>query len=100
MSNDIRVKATMEMVAKIGEFANVKAEIARLEKIKSALAEEIDAAFGDSDILVHRNIDIARRDWRERKGTDEKMLAEKFPEAYEVTRKVTRFSVIVNIFRK
>jgi predicted phage-related endonuclease len=100
MSNDIRVKATMEMVAKIGQFADLKAEIARLEKLKSALSEEIDSAFGDADILVHRNIDIARRDWRERKGTDEKMLAEKFPEAYEATRKTTRFSVIVNIFRK
>ena len=92
-------KATSKIVAAVSDFAAVKAEIARLEKIKAALAETITEAFGDARLLVHRNIEIARLDERSRTTTDETKLATDFPEVFAATRKTTTYDVIVNIHR-
>jgi hypothetical protein len=92
-------KATGVIVDAVSEFAAVKAEIARLEKIKAGLAKTITEAFGDARVLVHRNIEIARLDERTRVSTDDAKLAEQFPEAFDATRKTTTFDVIVNIYR-
>ena len=95
-------KASLKVVALIDELTDVRAEITRLEKIKTALTAEVNEIFDNAgvDTLVHRNIDVARRDWRERSGTDEKKLAEMFPEVYEQTRKTTRYSVLVSLYKK
>lgn len=95
-------KATLKVVEMIDELTDVRAEITRLEKIKSALTDKINELFDNEgvDTLVHRNIDVVRRDWRERSGTDEKMLADFFPDVYAATRKTTRYSVLVSLYRK
>lgn len=92
-------KATGKIVEIVSEFASVKAEIARLEKIKANLTAEITEAFGEATVLTHRNIEIARLDTRKRTSTDEALLAEQFPEVYEATRKTTTYNVIVNIYK-
>lgn len=97
--NESKNKATLAVVAKIDELAEVRAEITRLTKIKDQLATEIDEAFGDSDILIHRNIEVARRDWRQRSGVDVKKLEELFPEAAKACEKITRYSVIVSLYK-
>ena len=94
------VKAPKALVAKIDEFAAVKAEITRLEKIKETLDAEIKEAFGAGDLLVHHGVEVARLDWRNRPSTNEALLKASFPEAYEATRRNTRYSVIVNIPRR
>ncbi len=95
-------KATLKVVEMIDRLTEIRAEITALEKVKTELTAEINAIFdkAGADTLVHRNIDVARRDWRERSGTDEKKLAEMFPEVYEQTRKTTRYSVLVSLYKK
>jgi hypothetical protein len=95
-------KASMKVVELIDRLTEVRAEITALEKVKSALTAEINEIFDNAgaDTLVHRNIEVARRDWRERAGTDETKLAEMFPEVYEQTRKTIRYSVLVSLYRK
>lgn len=95
-------KATQKVVAKIDELATVRAEIARLEKVKDALLAEVNEIFDTegSDLLVHRNIEVARRDWRSRTTTDDKKLEVMFPEAFEATRKTSVYSVIVALYKK
>jgi predicted phage-related endonuclease len=95
-------KATLKVVEMIDRLTEIRAEITALEKVKTELTAEINAIFdkAGADTLTHRNIDVARRDWRERSGTDEKKLAEMFPEVYDQTRKTTRYSVLVSLYKK
>jgi hypothetical protein len=100
-TTEVVAKATTKtIVATIDRFAEVKAEIARLTKEKEALAEVIEAEFGSATLLTHYGVEVARLDWRSRTSTDEVALQTLFPEAYEATRKTSRYSVIVNIFRR
>ena len=99
VSTTATAKATSVIVAAVSDFAAVKAEIVRLEKIKAALADTITEAFGDARVLVHRNIEIARLDERSRTTTDDAKLLKDFPEVHAATRKTTTYDVIVNIHR-
>lgn len=102
-------KATRVTLEQVKELVEVRAEIASLEKRKEALTEEIEKAFGVNketkvskfSTLKHNGIEFARYDWRTRKGIDEKMLAEKFPEAYEACYKPdkTIYGVIISLFK-
>lgn len=99
VSTTATAKATSVIVAAVSDFAAVKAEIARLEKIKAELNKTITEAFGDARLLVHRNIEIARLDARSKTYTNEAKLEAEFPEAFAATRKTTNYDVIVNIHR-
>jgi hypothetical protein len=99
VSTTATAKATSKIVAAVSDFAAVKAEIVRLEKIKAALADTITEAFGDARVLVHRNIEIARLDERSRTTTDDAKLLKDFPEVHAATRKTPTYDVIVNIHR-
>ncbi len=102
-------KATRVTLEQVKELVEVRAEITALEKRKEALTEEIEKAFGVNketkvsrfSTLKHNGIEFARYDWRARKGIDEKMLAEKFPEAYEACFKAdkTIYGVIISLFK-
>ena len=96
----ISAKASTKVVAIVTEFAQVKAEITRLEKVKAELDSAIREAFGEATLLTHHGVEVARLDTRERSGVDSDLLKTLYPEAFEATRKTSRYSVIVNIFRK
>ena len=92
-------KATKEVVAKVDRFAEIKALIASLEVEKEFLTKEITSAFGEATLLTHHGVEVARLDKRSRTTADSKKLALEFPEAFEATKRVTAYSVIVNIPR-
>lgn len=102
-------KATKITLEQVKELIEVRAEITRLEKRKEALTAEIEKVFGVNkeakvskfSTLKHNGIEFARYDWRSRKGIDEALLAEKFPEAYEACFKAdkTIYGVIVSLFK-
>ncbi len=102
-------KGSRVVVEQVKELTEVRAEIARLEKLKDALTTEIEKAFGvdkksktsSHTTLTHNGIEFARYDWRTRKGIDEDKLAKDFPEAYEACFKAdkTIFGVIVSLFK-
>ena len=97
-------KVTLEQVKQLVE---VRAEIARLEKMKVALTAQIEGAFDIDKMsktsrfttLTHNAIDFARLDWRSRKGIDSEKLAVEFPEAFEACQKPVVYSVIVSLFK-
>lgn len=103
-------KASREIVETVKRFAEVKKQIADLEAEKKQLDTAINTAFGDADLLVHHNVEVARRDWRERATFNEADFIEALTKTYpdlvaviaplvEQSKKRTRFSVIVNLFR-
>jgi hypothetical protein len=100
-------KATKLVVAQVKELTEVRAEIIRLEARKDALIEALEAQFEVDKVaktskfttLIHNAIEVARVEWRSRKGTDEALLKAAYPEAYEATRKVTRYSTIVSLYK-
>jgi ABC-type uncharacterized transport system fused permease/ATPase subunit len=117
-SNKVVVAATLEqdtlkgskiVVEQVRELVELRAEIGRLDKLKDALTAEVEKAFGvdkkaktsTATTLTHNGIEFVRYDWRTRKGIDEALLAEKFPEAYEACFKPdkTIYGVIVSLFK-
>lgn len=102
-------KATKLVVAQVRELVEIRAEIARLEKMKLAITAEIEIAFGvnktsktsEFDTLTHQGIEFARYDWRSRKGLDEAKLALEFPEAYEACFKAdkTVFGLVTSLYK-
>ena len=93
-------KASGEVVAKIQKLVEVRAELGRLEQLKKELTSEIEEAFGESETLVHRNIEVARLSKRSRNTTNEETLKTEFPEVYDATRKLIEYSVIVTLYKE
>jgi hypothetical protein len=95
-------KVSAKVVDLVTELIDVRAEITRLTKIKDELTETINEIFDESnaDTLTHRNLEVARRITKMREGTDEKALAEMFPEVHAQTRKVTIFTQINTLWKK
>lgn len=95
-------KVSAKVVDLVNELTDVRAEITRLTKIKDELTETINEIFdqSDADTLTHRNLEVARRITKMREGTDEKALAEMFPEVHAQTRKVTIFTQINTLWKK
>lgn len=108
-ANTEEAKASKVIVEQVKELTEVRAEILMLEKRKQALTEEIEKAFGvdkksktsKATTLKHNGVEVARYDWRSRKGIDEEMLAEKYPEAYQACFKPNKtiYGVIVSLFK-
>lgn len=102
-------KGTKVVVEQVKELVEVRAEIARLEKVKEALTAEVEKAFGVDKkaktskltTLTHNGIEFVRYEWRKRKGIDEEKLAKDFPEAYEACMKAdkTIYGLIVSLFK-
>lgn len=106
-------KATRSIVEAVQKFADIKAQIKELEEVESELRKLINEAFGESDLLTHHNVEVARRDWRERSTLSDKVLRELIakrlghdPELAEIVSKLvddsyktTRYSVIVNLYK-
>lgn len=108
--NAVASKASREIVETVKRFAEVKKQITALEAEKKQLDTVINTAFGDADLLVHHNVEVARRDWRSRSTFVEADFIEALTATYpdlvasivpliEQSKKQTRFSVIVNLFR-
>jgi predicted phage-related endonuclease len=100
-------KGSKVVVEQVKQLTEIRAEIARLEKMKEAVTAEIEKAFGVDKksktsavtTLTHNAIEFARLDWRSRKGIDSEKLALEFPEAFEACQKPTVYSVIVSLFK-
>ena len=90
-------------------MVEVRAEIARLEKLKVALTAQIESVFivdkdkktSEFDTLTHNGIEFARLDLRVRKGVDTEKLATNYPEAYEACfdPEMTKYFQIVSLYK-
>lgn len=102
-------KASKVVVEQVKQLVEVRAEIARLEKMKVALTAEIEQVFGvdkeskttQFDTLTHNSIEFARIDLRVRKGVDTEKLAVEFPEAYAACfdPEFTKYFQIVSLYK-
>jgi hypothetical protein len=88
-------------VALVEQLTEVRAEIARLEKLRKEISEQLDTLFDEgSNLLIHQNIDVLRRDWRERESTDDQILKEMVSDKiWNATRKKIRYSVLVSLYK-
>ena len=102
-------KATKIVLEQVKQLVEVRAEIARLEKLKTTLTAQIEVAFDVDkidktsrfDTLTHNGIEFARIDLRVRKGVDTEKLATEFPEAYEACfdPEFTKYFQIVSLYK-
>ena len=79
----------------INEFVTTRDMLNTLAKSNKALEAQIKEALGDAEVgLVNEalRIEVSKR---ERKGIDNKALAEAFPEAFEACQTKTEFTVLV-----
>jgi hypothetical protein len=103
----VATKGNKIVLEQVRQLVEIRAEIARLEKLKVAVTTEVEKAFGVNKIaktsefttLTHNAIEFARIDWRSRKGLDSEKLALEFPEAFEACQKPSVYSVIVSLFK-
>lgn len=102
-------KATKVVLEQVKQLVEVRAQIARLEKMKVALTAQIEGVFGvdkdtktsEFDTLTHNGIEFARIDLRVRKGVDTDKLATNFPDAYEACfdPEMTKYFQIVSLYK-
>lgn len=102
-------KGNKIVLEQVKQLVEVRAEIARLEKLKAVLTTNIEQVFGvnkeakttEFDTLTHNGIEFARIDFRVRKGVDTEKLAEKFPEAYSACfdPEYTKYFQIVSLYK-
>ena len=80
----------------INEFISTRDMLRTLEKQKKELEATIKEALGDAEVGITKDgeirIEVSKR---ERKGIDQKALAEAFPEAFEACQSVTEYTVLV-----
>lgn len=80
----------------INEFISTRDMLRTLEKQKKELEATIKEALGDAEVGITADgevrIEVSKR---ERKGIDQKQLAEAFPEAFEACQSVTEYTVLV-----
>jgi hypothetical protein len=102
-------KGTKIVLEQVKQLVEVRAEIARLEKLKVALTAQIESVFivdkdkktSEFDTLTHNGIEFARLDLRVRKGVDTEKLATNYPEAYEACfdPEMTKYFQIVSLYK-
>lgn len=88
MSNKTVGQKTAEAIAELGA---VRAEIKALEAKERQLRDNIVEALGEHTVAVFRNQTIARLAIVPRTTIDAKALAEKFPEAFDATKRESVF---------
>lgn len=84
MSNKTVGQKTAEAIAELGA---VRAELKQLEARERELRDSIVDALGEHTEAVFRNQTIARLSLVTRTTVDSKALAEKFPEAFNATKR-------------
>lgn len=90
------VKLDADTLNTINEFITTRDMLRSLEKEKKQLEATIKEALGDAEVGITEDgeirIEVSKR---ERKGIDQKALAEAFPEAFEACQSVTEYTVLV-----
>lgn len=93
-----RVAATLDAntVSALAQFVATRDAIRDLEKTKKELEASIREALGDAEVGINADgevmVEVSKR---ERKGIDQKQLAEAFPEAFDACQTMTEYSVLV-----
>lgn len=84
MSNKTVGQKTADAIA---ELAQVRSIIKGLEERERELRDSVIADMGEHKVAVFRNQTIARLSFVTRTTVDSKALAEKFPEAFDATKR-------------
>lgn len=84
MSNKTVGQKTADAIA---ELAQVRSIIKGLEERERELRDSVIADMGEHKVAVFRNQTIARLAFVTRTTVDSKALAEKFPEAFDATKR-------------
>ena len=79
------------------QFADAKEAIKAFEAQKDQAEAILREALGNAEVGKIDGVSVVKVAKRERKGTDAKVLAEKFPEAYEATLTVTAYTFLQNL---
>ena len=94
IENDaIELNATQQEL--VNEYIATRTMVTELEKTKKALEEQVKAIIGDAEVATVNGQVRLQVSKRQREGTDRKVLAQLFPEAYESTKTISEYVVLV-----
>jgi predicted phage-related endonuclease len=91
------VELNAEAQVALAKFAQAKEAIKALEAQKDEAEAILREALGTAEVGLVNGKNAVKVAQRTRKGTDAKVLAEKFPEAYEATLVATSYSFLQNL---
>ena len=91
------VELSTEAQKALADFANAKEAIKAFEELKATAEAIIREALGNAEAGFVDGKVAVKVASRTRKGTDGKLLAEKFPEAYEATLTSTAYTFLQNL---
>ena len=97
MANATRIiKLDQAAIAAVAEFKRIKADIRRLEDLKSASEAMILASLNGREIgLDAEGNRVVVVSHRHRGGTDRKLLEVEYPEAFAATSTTTEYDVLM-----
>jgi predicted phage-related endonuclease len=81
--------------ALVNEYISTRTMVTELEKTKKELEAQVKELLGDAEVALVDGKVRLQVSKRQREGTDRKILAELFPEAYEATKTNSEYVVLV-----
>lgn len=95
VTEQVAVEFAGESRELLNEYLATRKMVTDLEKTKKALEEQIKALIGDAEVVTVDGVVRIEVSQRHREGTDRKLLAQLFPEAFEATTTSTDYVVLV-----
>jgi predicted phage-related endonuclease len=89
------IELTEDQQELVNEYISTRTMVTELEKTKKALEEQVKALIGDADVATVNGVIRLQVSKRQREGVDRKVLVELFPEAYEASKTISEYVVLV-----
>ena len=89
------IELTADQQALVDEYINTRTMVTELEKTKKALEAQVKELIGNAEVATVDGKVRLQVSKRQREGVDRKVLAELFPEAFEATKTLSEYVVLV-----
>lgn len=89
------IELTEDQQALVNEYISTRTMVTELEKTKKELEAQVKALIGEAEVATVNGQVRLQVSKRQREGVDRKVLAELFPEAFEATKTLSEYVVLV-----
>lgn len=89
------IELTEAQQALVNDYISTRTMVTELEKTKKALEAQVKELMGEAETATVDGKIRLQVSKRQREGTDRKVLAELFPEAFEASKTLSEYVVLV-----
>lgn len=89
------IELTADQQALVNEYISTRTMVTELEKTKKELEAQVKELIGEAEVATVNGQVRLQVSKRQREGVDRKVLAELFPEAFEATKTLSEYVVLV-----